>query len=367
MQGAGDQRGAGDDPFARLELGEDFVRSAAMQEGSAAERIERIERLRRIDAEHRRLLDERRDAHRVLRRRARRARRVRRLVVSVVAVALGAAGGWMLLSGDDGDDLRIRDPGAAAADHATVPDTSTLDGDAGGSDQFAGETAVATRPSPSAEARSGPLGAPAPLASESPAHRFTMLQPSTTEPVAYDPCRPIHVVVNGRTAPAGGDEILAGALAEVSRVSGLQFVLDGPSDEPADFSREAFQPDRYGDRWAPVLLAWSDPAEVGDLEGDVAGVGGSAWLEVDRTSRVYVTGLVAVDGPQMAEILARPGGREAVEAVVLHELGHLLGLDHVDDPGELMQPVAEPGLTAFGPGDVTGLAHLGRGACHPDL
>ena len=366
MQGLGDDRGAGDDPFARLELGDDFVRGATVQEGSAAERIERIERLRRIDVEHRRLLDERRAAHRILRRRARRARRVRRLVVAAVAVALGAAGGWRLLSSDGGDDLRIRDPGVAAVDNATVPDTSAA-ADAAGSDQFAGETAVATRPSPSAEARSGPLGAPAPLGVESPAHRFTMLQPNTTEPVAYDPCRPIHVVVNGRTAPPGGDEILAAALAEVGRVSGLRLVVDGPSDEPADFSREAFQPDRYGDRWAPVLVAWSDPGEVTDLEGDVAGVGGSSWLEIDRTSRVYVTGLVALDGPQTSEILPRPGGREAVEAVILHELGHLLGLDHVDDPGELMQPVAEPGLTAFGPGDLTGLARLGRGECHRDL
>lgn len=366
MQGLGGDGGAGDDPLARLELGEDFVRGAAVQEGSAAERIERIERLRRIDAEHRRLLDERRAAHRILRRRGRRARRVRRLVMSAVVVALGAAGGWSLLSGGDGDDLRIRDPGVAAADNATVPDTATVP-DAAGNDHFAGETAVATRPSPSVEARSGPLGAPAPLAVESPAHRFTMLQPGSTEPVAYDPCRPVHVVVNGRTAPAGGDEILAAAVAEVSRVSGLQLVVDGPSDERADFSRQAFQPDRYGDRWAPVLVVWSDPGEVSDLAGDVAGVGGSSWLEIDRTSRVYVTGLVAIDGPQMAEILPRPGGREAVEAVILHELGHLLGLDHVDDPGELMQPVAEPGLTAFGPGDLTGLAHLGRGECHPAL
>ncbi|HEX6418878.1 MAG TPA: matrixin family metalloprotease, partial [Acidimicrobiales bacterium] len=79
------------------------------------------------------------------------------------------------------------------------------------------------------------------------------------------------------------------------------------------------------------------------------------------------TGLVVIDGPQMAELLAGPGGREAVRAVLLHELGHLVGLDHVDDPGQLMQPVAQADLVAFGPGDLTGLAHLGRGACHPDL
>jgi hypothetical protein len=52
--------------------------------------------------------------------------------------------------------------------------------------------------------------------------------------------------------------------------------------------------------------------------------------------------------------------------VVLHELGHLVGLDHVRDRGELMFPTAND-VVGYGPGDLQGLAALGRGACFSDV
>jgi hypothetical protein len=128
-----------------------------------------------------------------------------------------------------------------------------------------------------------------------------------------------------------------------------------------------FQPDRYGDRWAPVLVAWSDSAEAPELAGDVAGYAGSTRLEIGHEASVYVTGLVALDGPEMAEALQVPGGRDEARAVIQHELAHLVGLDHVADPGQLMQPVLDPDVTSFGPGDLTGLALLGAGPCFPDV
>jgi hypothetical protein len=200
---------------------------------------------------------------------------------------------------------------------------------------------------------------------ESAAFRFGEIQPGTAEPVAYDPCRPIHVVHNVHGAPAGAEALLAEALDDVGRATGLQFDLEGETDESPDPAREAFQPDRYGDRWAPVLVAWSDAAEVPDLAGDTAGVGGSTWAEVD-TARVYVTGLVVLDAPDMRVVMDAQGGDE-VTAVIRHELAHVVGLDHVDDDEELMHPVAQPGVVTFGPGDLTGLAELGRGQCFPQI
>ena len=47
---------------------------------------------------------------------------------------------------------------------------------------------------------------------------------------------------------------------------------------------------------------------------------------------------------------------------LLHELGHLVGLDHVDDPNELMYPRAAE-RTSYGPGDLKGLALLGAIPC----
>ncbi len=48
--------------------------------------------------------------------------------------------------------------------------------------------------------------------------------------------------------------------------------------------------------------------------------------------------------------------------VVLHELGHLLGLDHSEHPGEVMHATVDQGAGDWGPGDLAGLAHLGREA-----
>ena len=65
-------------------------------------------------------------------------------------------------------------------------------------------------------------------------------------------------------------------------------------------------------------------------------------------------------------ILREPHGTESLRAIVLHELGHIVGLAHVDDPHELMYG-DNIGMTDFGPGDLTGLARLGQGACAPGV
>ena len=61
-------------------------------------------------------------------------------------------------------------------------------------------------------------------------------------------------------------------------------------------------------------------------------------------------------------MLERVDGRKYVRAVVMHELGHVLGLDHVDDRDQLMYD-ENVGQTELGPGDRAGLAALGAGRC----
>jgi hypothetical protein len=198
---------------------------------------------------------------------------------------------------------------------------------------------------------------------------FARTQDGSDEPVAWDPCRVIRVVVDDTTAPEGADDLLAEALATVSAATGLRIERDGPTDEVPDEERAPVQTERYGDRWAPVLVAWTDPGSIGGLAGDVGGLGGaiSVPAPVGDGIEVYVTGSLLLDGPQLAESLRVVGGRDQVLSVLLHELGHVVGLGHVEDPGELMHPTGQPGAAGYGPGDRAGLARLGRGACVPDL
>jgi hypothetical protein len=221
-------------------------------------------------------------------------------------------------------------------------------------------------PPPGYEAAEAPLGAP-PVTTGSKAF---VLQESP-EPgqafVAYDPCRPIHFVVRPENQVPGGDILIQQAVSAVSNASGFQFIYDGTTEEAPAEEREAFQPDRYGKRWAPMLIAWSTPEETPGLSGNIAGDGGSNYAHATGQPLVLVAGQVRLDAPDLAGIQAsRPNGDEYVRAIVMHELGHVLGLDHVNDPTQLMH-ADNMGLLDFSDGDRAGLAILGNGPCVPQL
>lgn len=226
-----------------------------------------------------------------------------------------------------------------------------------------GATAFPDRPDDAADA---PLGAPArpdggEAGGDSDAYRFISTQDGGDDPVTYDPCAPIHLVVDPRTVVDGGSRLLDEALDRVGEATGLRFVVDGTTDEPARDDGAVMAPDGG---WLPVTVSWSDPKASPDLAGDVAGYAGSATVERDGR-RWFVTGSVVLDGPQLADILDGRRGRASVRSVIMHELAHLVGLDHVDAPGQLMQPEGDDALTGWGAGDLSGLAAVGTGSCIP--
>ena len=163
-------------------------------------------------------------------------------------------------------------------------------------------------------------------------------QDDDVTPVAYDPCRPIHYVVRPDNAPYGGEWLIQDAVARVSAVTGLQFIYDGATAEATSDQREPFQPDRYGDRWAPVLVTWDTDAEEPQFAGGIAGLGGSQAVSANDGPGVFVTGTVQLDAAEFADVLSFPDGAAMARAIVLHEFGHVVGLQHVDDPTQLMYP-----------------------------
>ncbi len=74
---------------------------------------------------------------------------------------------------------------------------------------------------------------------------------------------------------------------------------------------------------------------------------------------------MVLDAPQLADLATREAGLARARAVLRHELGHLAGLGHVDDPRQLMYASATPLVVAPGDGDRRGLAALGARPCFP--
>ena len=222
-------------------------------------------------------------------------------------------------------------------------------------------------PKPGHEESAHPLGVPAPVAPVSDSYEFLAHQADGTTPVAYDPCRPIHYVIRAQGEPVGGAQIVTDAVLRISRATGLRFVYDGATSEAPSRLRSPYQPERYGGRWAPVLISWVTHSENPDFATDVLGQGGSFPVDLPYEPSVYVTGQVELDPRQLASILHWPNGNQVVRAIVLHELGHLVGLDHVTDASQLMYPQSQSDVTEFGAGDLTGLAALGSGTCVPEL
>lgn len=292
--------------------------------------------------------------------RQRRQRKPRRWTTLIVTcVLLGAVGAVYVRS----EVLGGSSNGLAGGVH--VPGTDVV---IGGSTPLskgdAGDIQKVWPPVPP-DASPNPLGTPPAKASASREFAFigTISGADGKRPVAWDPCRPIHLVVNDAHAPTDSDKLLREATARVSSATGLQFVFDGATTEAPSADRSPQDKDRYGDKWSPVLVAWTDPGTVQQLAGSVAGLAGPDGAPFyDAEQRHWVSGSVNLDGPQLSGIIQRPAGWDTARAIVMHELGHLVGLKHAPESSELMYANSTR-QTDFGPGDREGLRQLGLGRC----
>ena len=182
-------------------------------------------------------------------------------------------------------------------------------------------------------------------------------------PGRFDPCTTVHYVTNLSEAPAGAAQLVTAALSKASAATGLSFVNDGSTTEIPQTDRAAYQPQRYGPRWAPVWIGWSRTSETNVLPGgNVVGEGGNQWVEAPDGTKVFVSGEVIIDA-QASSGMSMSFGGNSLGTLLLHETGHVVGLGHTADPLQVMYPT----LIATAPGDYasgdrTGLSHLGRSA-----
>jgi hypothetical protein len=187
-----------------------------------------------------------------------------------------------------------------------------------------------------------------PLAADGPGEfTFAMTQPGSDEPVGYDPCVDIEIVVNPQGAPEGYADLVDTAVGRTAAATGLTMRVVGETDDRDFLDRDLDD---------PVLVGWASGEEVPELAGSTVGLGGSVAVERGGR-RHYVTGMVVLDVD--VPLFHRDG--ELAQVVLDHEFAHLVGLGHVDSTDELMHET--PVRTDYGPGDLTGLAALGQVPC----
>jgi hypothetical protein len=193
-------------------------------------------------------------------------------------------------------------------------------------------------------------------------HRhYTFLRIFDGQPVRWNPCNPIHYVVNIQLAPAGALSDVQGAVQHVTDATGIDFIYEGQSSETPSSIRKVFQPKHYGQEWAPVLIAWVDPngsaIPFGKPGHYALGLGLPLYPTPAARPVQYVSGEISINANYDApDGFATPG---ALGLIVQHELGHVMGLGHADVAGELMGR-SGGGATGWGAGDLEGLMQLGR-------
>lgn len=196
---------------------------------------------------------------------------------------------------------------------------------------------------------------------------FAFLHVEQGAPVRWNPCTPVPWTFNPAGAPAGGLAAVQAALGELSDRTGLSFSYQGTSSSvpSSAYLRQTWQ------HFRPLLVGWSTSGATDLLAGrgtSTVGVTKVLWtgsFDTDGTNRTQIaSGAVAFNGAVRAP---RSGGGSWT-TYALHELGHAVGLAHVADGSQVMNPVIAGSAVRYGAGDAAGLRAVGSAAgCLPDV
>ena len=185
----------------------------------------------------------------------------------------------------------------------------------------------------------------------------------------WNPCRAHGYKVNLASVPAAARPAVLAETHAAMRVlgakSGMTFTYKGATSEvPRQGS--------YVKQSADIIIAYTTPAKTNfPLAGSTAGLGGFAggWKSsYNGRTTTYSAGInkgyLVVDTPDLLKHF-KPGFGTGVRRgnLLLHELGHVVGLGHVSNARLLMNPT----LSSYTPngyaaGDAAGLALVGRKA-----
>ena len=172
----------------------------------------------------------------------------------------------------------------------------------------------------------------------------------------WDSCREVRWKFNDSRAPRRGLKQVKAAVRRVHAATGLEFDYRGTTDRKAN---------PLGDHvaGAAVVIGWRSARAFRRHIGSpqVVGLAGQRYLTGyrDADGAVHKTKQAGV----MLNAAHRLGGGfgrgTTWGEVVVHELGHVVGLDHADSRKQVMYYSTTPYNADLGAGDLTGMRQLG--------
>lgn len=191
------------------------------------------------------------------------------------------------------------------------------------------------------EYRDGDHGARAP------AFAFESSAVGTSSPTRWPACSTIRYVVNLRRASSNAAAVIGRATRIVHSLTGLTFVAVGTTTQTSFASYDV------SGAVAPVVFAWLGPDE---LLG-ATDVNAITVPIVNATRTRYTSGFILFDDNTNRAFLRNSA---FATNLILHELGHVLGLADVNNTSEVMNDWLGTGtkITTYKKGDLAGLRVL---------
>lgn len=178
-------------------------------------------------------------------------------------------------------------------------------------------------------------------------------------PIMWDSCTTIDYRVNTDQAPRGAVRDIAEAVRRIGEATGLTFRYLGTTSLIPDSTNPWAS---YGD--ADVVVAWRDPSQDSGL-GGALGYGGPTYSSGHHTVgglpvNLATSGRVVLS-TRFNDKLAPGFGRGATRGkVLMHELGHLVGLDHAPHRSQVMYPSLQRAHGQhWGAGDIRAFSKVG--------